>query len=124
MNVLGISLTRLAAVALLALQVSGIHLHAESSRHSEVAEHQHGIHVTHELSAEHRSNEHTNHVDLDVADTPLKFSTYDFVAVSNHTGGKLTTASARTFWSLPRSNVPPHSTLRMRPPLRAPPKLV
>ncbi|MDH3690082.1 MAG: hypothetical protein OEU36_11455 [Gammaproteobacteria bacterium] len=124
MNRLGIGLASLGAVALLALQVGGIHLHAESSRHSEATEHQHGIHVAHELSAEHHSNEHTNHVDLDVADTPLKFSTYDFVAVSNQTGGKLTTASIRTFWSLPRSNAPPHSTFRMRPPLRAPPKLV
>lgn len=123
MKRIGKALMSLAAIMLLAVQASGVHLHAESNKHSENIDHGHGIHVVHDLASEHRFNDHTEHVDLDVADILLKFSPYDFVSASVQPWHLPVAAATRTCWSLPQSNAPAHCRLRIRPPLRAPPTL-
>ncbi len=108
-------------IALFALQASGVHMHAETGHHSGDVDH--GLHLTHEFSAEHAAIDHDEHVDVAVTDTALSSTSADFVAIATHYWSIPAPALIETRWLVPQATAPPRRTLRTRPPLRAPPTL-
>ena len=121
MRIFGSILTNLSIVALLALQVSGTHLHAESKSH--VGDEYHGIHVEQEMSAKHKLSDHADHVDISLDDIPVKLKA-DPVLLSSHINLVPQISTVVTRWFVPLSTAPPAKLVRLTPPQRAPPELV
>ena len=119
MRKLGIHLTTFTLVALIAVQASGVHLHAESGDHD--GKGSHGIHVEQTLFLEHEPSDHDGHVDLSLADTPLTFTSIDYVIHNTLSCLAPVVPSIEKRWRGAECSAPPRRDLRLRPPLRAPP---
>ena len=112
-----LSILVLACVSLFAVQVSGLHLHAEAGGHDEAESH--GPHLQQAYS--HDLDHGGAHVDVAVFE-PASGSFEADVLIPNSAVSEFSTLTPLEYrWLVPASRIPFRRYSRWRPPLRAPP---
>ena len=120
MRRIGSRVSTLACLAMLAIHVGGVHLHAHVGDHA--GEESHGIHVEQALSSQHGTESHEGHVDLSLFEPASAFANGDLAF--HDTSPWIPAPVVEVRWFIPESTTPSRRFARLRPPLRAPPALV
>ena len=112
-----LSVFALACISLVAVQVSGLHLHAESGGHDEA-----GAHKPHLQQAFSHDVDHGGaHVDIAVFEFAPGSFEVDVVVPNSAVAEFLTLAPVDYRWTKPEPQKLSGRYVRWRPPLRAPP---
>lgn len=115
-NVL-VSITTLVFTCLLAMQMSGLHLHVDAYGHGAGL---HGTHLHHAGPDDH-DHDHSTEVDVPLLEKLNVFSAKLIPLLVTFVIALLAVVWVRPVWSLPVLPNKIHHRVRLRPPLRAPP---
>jgi hypothetical protein len=107
----------IACVSLFAVQVSGLHLHAEAGGHDEAGSHKPHLQQAFSHDADHGGA----HVDVVVFEPAPGSFEADVIVPNSAVAAFLTLAPVECRWTIPESKKALGRYVRWRPPARAPP---